>query len=156
MKQQFFIEPGEEKHELLIKEYAEVEKDNFKLLCTEIFDAKALRKALEEGEDVLIKALRTRNFFPPVGIAGMLAGKVAVFLSSRSKERVELAFDDKEVLQKKEAAKDLLEDLVEDEASEDEAADELDDLLDDEEDIPKISSPLKVSEDEGPDEEEES
>jgi spore coat polysaccharide biosynthesis protein SpsF (cytidylyltransferase family) len=154
MKQKFFIEPGQDKDELVVKEYAEVEKDEYKLLCTETFDAKALRNALKEGEDELVKSFRTRNFFPPAGIAAMLAKKVTEFLSSKSPERIELAFDDKEVFQKKDGVKALLEDL--DDAAEDEDTDELDDLLDDEDDIPKIGTSLKVAEDEGPADEDDS
>ena len=149
MKQQFFIEPGQDKNELVIKEYAEVEKDIYKLLCTETFDVKFLRDALKEGE--LVRALRTQNFFPPIDLVGLLAEKVTEFISAKSPERIELSFDDKEIFQKKDEAEDVLDEF--DAASEDDEADELDDLLDEEKNIPKISTSLKVAEDEGPDDE---
>jgi len=66
MKQKYHIFINYKKNELLIKEFAELEKiDVYTLLCEEIYDVENIKSAMSEGKKALITAIRSINFYPP-------------------------------------------------------------------------------------------
>lgn len=151
MKQKYLILKTEEKTGLVIREYAELDKEIFSLLCEETFDDEVVNSAIEKGKHELIATLRTQNLFP-IGIyAKEIAAAVTKMYESGDDQPVELFFDDTDLLVKDKRRTPILDDLEEDDA-------EIDGLLDDEDipepgfddeddDIKKISSPLKISDD---------
>lgn len=151
MKQKYLILKTEEKTGLVIREYAELDKEIFSLLCEETFDDEVVNSAIEKGKHELIATLRTQNLFP-IGIyAKEIAAAVTKMYESGDDQPVELFFDDTDLLVKDKRRTPVLEDLDEDDA-------EIDGLLDDDDipepgfddeddDIKKISSPLKISDD---------
>jgi len=151
MKQKYLILKTEEKTGLVIREYAELDKEIFSLLCEETFDDEVVNSAIEKGNNVLIATLRTQNLFP-IGIyAREIAAAVTKMYESGDDQPVELFFDDTDLLIKDKRRTPVLDDLEEDDA-------EIDGLLDDEDipetgfddednDIKKITSPLKISDD---------
>ncbi len=151
MKQKYLILKNEDKTRLVIREYAELDKEIFSLVCEETFDDKVVKSAIEKGKNALIATLRTQNLFP-IGIyAEKTAAAVTKIYESDVDQPIELFFDDTDLLTKNGRKPPVLDDL------ENEAA-EIDGLLDDEDipeesfddendDIKKITSPLKISND---------
>jgi hypothetical protein len=151
MKQKYLILKNEEKTRLFIREYAELNKEIFSLLCEETFDDEVVKSAIEKGKNALIATLRTQNLFP-IGIyAEEIAAAVTKMYESSDDQPVELFFDDTNLLIKDKKKSPILDDL------ENEVV-EIEGLLDDEDisesdfddendDIKKITSPLKISDD---------
>jgi hypothetical protein len=151
MKQKYLILKNEEKTRLFIREYAELNKEIFSLLCEETFDDEVVKSAIEKGKNALIATLRTQNLFP-IGIyAEEIAAAVTKMYESSDDQPVELFFDDTNLLIKDKKKSPILDDLENEDV-------EIDGLLDDEDisepsfdekndDIKKITSPLKISDD---------
>jgi hypothetical protein len=148
MKQKFNIQKNDTEQQLVIKESAELDKDVMSLLCEVTFEADVIKRAMENGREALIAALRTRNMYPPRIYAEMIADTVQNLYQSSDNDAAELLFDDLDLLTHERAAAAVLDDI-------DEEAGEIDDLLDDdfeddfedEDDIKKINSPIKIDED---------
>jgi hypothetical protein len=149
MKQKYLILKNDEKTKLIIREFAELDKEMFTFLCEETFDDESVRSAIAIGEDALIAKLRTKNLFP-IGIyAKELAAAVIKMYESGNDQSVELLFDDHDLM-KKEPEEPLVDDDIEDEGV------ELDELLDedpplsnsdDKDEIRNITYSLKIDND---------
>ncbi len=95
MKQKYHISISFKKNELIIKEFAELEKrDIYTLLCEEIYDAENIKSAMSEGKKALISAIRTINFYPPAIYAEKIAEAINKLYSSQKDQSVELSFND--------------------------------------------------------------
>ena len=149
MKQKYLILKNDEKTKLIIREFAELDKEMFTFLCEETFDDESVRSAIAIGEDALIAKLRTKNLFP-IGIyAKELAAAVIKMYESGNDQSVELIFDDHDLM-KKEQREPLVDDDIEDEVVEiDELLDEDPPLsdYDDKDEIENISYSLKIDND---------
>lgn len=149
MKQKYLILKDDEKKELVIREFAELDKDALSPLCEETYDAKVIRSAIKAGKEALIAVLRTKNMYPPGIYANQIADSVMQLFGSREQQSLELFFDDIELINQEEESVDALAEI--DDESE-EIDDELlqDDYDEDYEDksaLKKINSPLKVADD---------
>ncbi len=124
MKHKYTIEVNEEKNELVIKEYGELDKEILSLLCEEryIWDELAAKGS---HKTALIDQLRTPNLYPPENYIHRIADTIMVIIADKTlqAEPQELHFDDLEQLSRDEAAM-LVGDI-------DEEAEDLDDLLED-------------------------
>jgi hypothetical protein len=128
MKQKYLILKNDKRTKLIIREFAELDKEMFSFLCEETFDDESITSAIAIGEDALIETLRTKNLFP-IGIcAKKIAAAVTKMYKSGNDQSFELLFDDHDLL-KKEQEEPAVEDDIEDETV------EIDDLL--EEDTPE-------------------
>jgi hypothetical protein len=149
MKQKYLILKNDEKTKLIIREFAELDKEMFTFLCEETFDDESVRSAIAIGEDALIAKLRTKNLFP-IGIyAKELASAVTKMYESGNDQSVELIFDDHDLM-KKEKGEPLVDDDIEDEVVEiDELLDEDPPLsnYDDKDQIENITYSLKIDND---------
>jgi hypothetical protein len=149
MKQKYLILKNDEKNKLIIREFAELDKEMFTFLCEETFDDASVRSAIAIGEDALIAKLRTKNLFP-IGIyAKELAAAVTKMYESGNDQSVELIFDDHDLM-KKEQREPLVDDDIEDEVVEiDELLDEDPPLsnYDDKNEIENITYSLKIDND---------
>jgi hypothetical protein len=59
MKQKYLILKNDEKTKLIIREFAELDKEIFTFLCEETFDDESVTSAIAIGKDALIATLRT-------------------------------------------------------------------------------------------------
>lgn len=128
MKQKYTILKNDEKTGLIIREYGELDKEIFSLLCEETFENETVKLAIAKDKHTLIKTLRTQNLFPLGIYAEKIAEAVTKMYESGDDQTVELLFNDVDLLTKKEK-KPLPLDEIEVEAV------GIDDLLD--EDLPE-------------------
>ncbi len=148
MKHKYEILKNEDGNHILIREFAELDKDFMTLVCEETYNSQTIQKNASQGPEALVPVLRTPNFFP----AGMYALKIAesmvAFLTSKSDEPVEIEFDDAEFIPKDririepdeevEADSDDIDELIED---------DFDEEFDEKDSLKKIDSSLKVADD---------
>lgn len=155
MKQQYTIQRDIENQKLIIKEYAELDKEILSLLCEESYDDAWVVSAIQNGTAALIRALRTRNMYPPSAIVSRIAAAVVSLYDTGDEQSIEIMFDDKELFEKEAVVEEPEVSIAGDE-------EDLDDLLDDEIDddyedkrlIKDLKSSLKVADDESVDTEE--
>jgi hypothetical protein len=147
MKQKYAISREAGPQRLVIKEFAELDKEMFSLLCEEHYPEEAIRTAMAEGTDALIAAFRTRNFYPTYAFATRIAEAIVTLLDQDGAEPIEVVIDDAEFLNRRRTEPTLRPET-------DEEAEDIDELLDDaveEEfeaiDIDKINSGLKIADD---------
>jgi len=148
MKQKYLIVKNSDKKELIIREFAELDKDKFALLCEEAYEDEMIEAAIEKGGDALISNLRTQNMYPIGHYAKKIAEAVATIYLSGDKQSVELLFNDNDLLIKNQEP-DMDLDTLADESS------DLDELL--EEDVSvdyanknvlkKFQSTIKIADD---------
>ena len=148
MKTKFSIIKDQDNKKLVIKEYAELDKDNQALLCKQSYDDEIIRGSKTKKE--MINLLRTNNLFPPSNQMDDIAQAVMNLYESDSTDEQELNFDDIDMFIDEEEEIDEIEETAE-------AADDIDDLLDDdadssfEDDIEikkKLVSPIKIADEE--------
>ena len=153
MKQKYAIIRDDKNKQLIVREFAELDKEILSLLCEETYEEKRIRSAIRKGQEELIAALRTKNLYPPGIYAKKIADTVKKLYAAKDKDSAELFFDDLELLAqanepKAKPAKDSLE--------EPDTETEMDELLEDDfesdyedEDQPKkLDSSLKIADDE--------
>jgi hypothetical protein len=125
MKQKYLIVKNKTADNLIIQEFAELDKDMFSLICEESYEWKNIQNAIAEGKTRLIAKLRTPNLYPIAEYADKIADTVMAIhqQDSASEDPVELVFDDVIQMRKLEPR--------DRDASSDNASDDIDDLLDD-------------------------
>jgi hypothetical protein len=151
MKQKYTIIKDDKNKKLIIREFAELDKEILSLLCEEIYEQKMILAAIKKGKEGLITALRTNNLYPPGIYANKIADAVKDLYATKDKESEELFFDDLELL-----ARENKPEPQADEEPVDEPDEEMDDLLEDDfesdyenEGQPKkLDSSLKIADDE--------
>jgi len=153
MKQKYLILKDNDKKELIIREFAELDKEVLSPLCEEIYDAKVIQSAIKEGQETLIQVLRTKNMYPPDIYANQIAHAVLSIFAAKESESLELFFDDIELINRDEEDTAMLADL---ESESEEIDDELlqDDYEENFEDkgtLKQINSPLQIADDESVD-----
>ena len=121
MKQKYIIEKGDNKTDLVIREFAELEKAEYTLLIEQTYNLDDIQKAAAEGTEALMKAIKTPDLFPPYSITEKIAEAVGTLISDSDQDSVEVAVDDAKILKEDEAA--LEEDL--------EPEEDIDELLED-------------------------
>ena len=137
MKQKYLIFKNDKKTKLIIKEFAELDKEMFSFLCEETFDDESVKSAIAKGKDALIETLRTKNLFP-IGIyAKEVAAAVTNMYESGNDQSVELVFDDHDLM-KKEQKEPTAENDIEDEVV------EIDDLLEDDSPVPNYDDKSEI------------
>lgn len=122
MKQKYLISKDNTSGSLIIKEYAELDKEIFSLVFEESYDGKAIEDAVKDGKEALVKVLRTPNLYPIAEYADKIAENVILLIKGKSPdmEPLELVFNDIDLMQEKTPAEPKKDDSV-----------ELDKLLDD-------------------------
>lgn len=128
MKQKYEFIKDTEKKILILREYAELDKDILSPLCEEQYEIKAIEAAMKEGKETLMDALRTKNMYPPGLYAEKIADVVTEFLGAADQDTVDLLFDDIDLL-KLEREQEALELAAEEEAA------NIDDLLSEDDDF---------------------
>ena len=149
MKQKYTILKNDEKTAIIIREFAELDKEIFSLLCEETFKDETVKSAIAKDKATLIKTLRTQNLFPLGIYAEKIAEAVTKMYESGDDQPVELLFNDIDLLTKKERKPLPLDDIEEEEVGIDDLLDE--DLpeedFDEKSDIKNLPYSLKISDD---------
>ena len=149
MKQKYTILKDDKNKQLIIREFAELDKEILSLLCEETYDEKQIRAAIRSGRDELIAALRTNNLYPPGIYADKIADAVQHLYAAKDKESEDLIFDDLELLAKEPKVQRVKEPDEEESADLDEVLDEdFENEYEDEEQIKKMDSSFKIADDE--------
>jgi hypothetical protein len=155
MKQKYLISKGDGGNTLVIKEFAEIDKEVFSILCEETYDMKTVCEALDSGMNQVSTVIRNRNFFPAFSSLEKISEGIKSLTDADSDETVEIFIDDADILSKKEeeyvgVIDDLESDSEQiDDLLEDELEDDAVDVYDDENlSIKKINASIKVDEDE--------
>ena len=144
MKQKYLISKESDQKKLVIKEFAELDKEMLSLLCQEEYDYKIVKSAISKGKEALVSELRTNNMYPPSVYAEKIAQAVIDIFGSKGSQSIEIAFNDVDLLIK---ARALSEDLDEPEN----IVDDLDELIGDDSEektaTGKKKSPTKAAKD---------
>lgn len=149
MKQKYSILKNDEKTAIIIREFAELDKEIFSLLCEETFEDETVKSAIAKDKATLIKTLRTQNLFPLGIYAEKIAEAVTKMYESGDDQPVELLFNDIDLLTKKEKKPLLLDDIEEEAVGIDDLLDEdvLEEDFDEKADIKNLPYSLKISDD---------
>jgi hypothetical protein len=149
MKQKYTILKNDEKTGLIIREYAELDKEIFSLLCEEMFEDETVKSAIQRGQDTLIQTLRTQNLFPLGTYAKEIAESVKKMYESGDDQPVELIFNDIDLLLKEEEEPQPSDDIEEDSVGIDDLLDEdvPEEDFDEKSDIKNLPYSLKISDD---------
>ena len=149
MKQKYLILENEDQSQLIIREFAELDKDAMSLLCEETYDNKTIKSAIKKDRDSLVGALRTPNMYPAGIYADKIAESVIALYESGGQEPVEVFFDDFEFVSstRKKAAKEAAAE-AKDESSDIEELieDEFDEEFEEKPTLSSVNSTLKVDE----------
>jgi len=148
MKQKYVITKNEAKKELIIQEFAELDKEMLSLLCEETYSAEVIIKAISDGEDGLIKALRTTNLYPISAYVEKIAEAVTDLYKAEGDQSTEIFFNDIDLVLPEESKEAPIEDIKpEDEELDELLTEDVDENLSDDLAIKKIKSAIKVSDD---------
>ena len=146
MKQKYVIEKVDDGEGIIVKEYAELDKEMLSLLCQERYAKADLEAAQTRGKTALIEAIRTNNMYPPSFYADQIADAVIGLMKSDADPATELYFDDRELFVQEEDASDGA-DVAEETEDEDVVVDDLleDEMEAEDEEGQKIFTKLKSS-----------
>jgi hypothetical protein len=110
MLQRYDISMNGETNCLSIKEFAVIEgkfrkrdysdptKENFSLMHEVTYDGDDIREGINKGQDALISALRSDDFFPIGTCAKIIAEKVTGLFNGNTEPVSEVFFDDRTLL----------------------------------------------------------
>ncbi len=148
MKQQYLIAKNEAKKELIIREFAELDKELLSLLCEETYSADAIKSAISEGEDALIAALRTPNMYPISTYVKKIAVEVVALYKKKGDQSTEIFFNDMDLVAPLPEKKISVEDIEpEDEEIDELLTEDADENLTDDLAVDKIKSAIKIADD---------
>jgi hypothetical protein len=106
MRQKYVVSIDESDKTLLIKEYADIDKNQkyattemakkrtYSLLCEETYEKDLILNSIAKGINHLISTIRTRNLFPTRPFATKIAESVVTLYESNQVDSIELSFDD--------------------------------------------------------------
>jgi len=91
MKQKYIISKSVEKNVLIIKEFAELEKNkDYSLTYEGTYDGKAIISAISKGKEALILTLRNASFYPPSFYAEKIDETVLKLYGSQNDQFMEI------------------------------------------------------------------
>ncbi len=153
MKQKFLIKNDLESGKFVIREYGELDKDIYSLLCEETFDHDTIAQAAGRGKNDLIATLRTKNMYPPGIYAEKIAESVMELLESSDEESIEVFFNDIDTLAAEEPPEVEEETILEDddESIDGMLAEDSDENLNEDLKIKTARSGLKIADEEAVD-----
>lgn len=152
MKQKYMIHKDIENQRLVIKEYAELNKEILSLLCEESYPEDVVKAAISEDKEKLVAVLRTRNMYPPGVFANTIADLVIALYGSEGEQSTEIFFDDKEFFEGNDVeAISREEDVEADDDIDDVLEDDIDEVYEDKKIIKDLKSTLKVADEDSVD-----
>ena len=153
MKQKYAIIRDDDQDKLIVREYAELDKEMMSLLCEESYDRKIMATAVKEGRQAVIDAIRTNNMYPPTIFAEPIAKAIEGLFAEHGNSSAELFFDDKEFFVKEtEAVADEVDEEVDEEVGVDDLLeDDIEDDFGDDQVLTDLKSSLQVADDDNSD-----
>ena len=153
MKQKYAIIQDEDQNKLIVREYAELDKEMMSLLCEESYDREVMAAAVQVGRQAVIDAIRTNNMYPPTIFAEPIAKAIEGLFAENGNTSAELFFDDKEFFSKEVevVAAEPEEEIEEDVAVDDLLDDDIDDDFADDQVLTDFKSSLQVADDDNSD-----
>ena len=94
MKYKYVILKDDDTKNLIIREYAEIDKDNLSFVCEEAYADKMIATTISKGGEALISALRTPNFYPSGDYTTRIAESIIDYYQGQATAPVEVLFDD--------------------------------------------------------------
>ena len=148
MKQKYAIIRDDAQKTVIVREYAELDKEMMSLLCEESYTQDVMAAAVAEGHQAVVDAIRTNNMYPPTVFAGPIASAIEGLFQEGGNLSAELFFDDKELFSKDvQTPEEDSDDDVEKEVGVDELLeDDIDDDFEDEKVLKNLASKLNVAE----------
>jgi len=148
VKQKYTIIKDLRNKELIIREFAELDKETLSLLCEETYASKAILTAMKAGKNTLIASLRTNNLYPPNRYIEKIADSVIDLYKSEDVESLDLFFDDIELLTRKPGPAATAPETEDESTDLDEMLEEdFDDTFEEKNEIKKLDSSLKIADD---------
>ncbi|MBW1867672.1 MAG: hypothetical protein JRI38_08065 [Deltaproteobacteria bacterium] len=98
MKQKYIIKKDDTQNTLVIKEYAELDKEITSFMGEQEYDREDIIRGIAGGSDELVKAIRNHDFYPPQLIADKIAEKITEIYDADINEAVELLLNDVDFL----------------------------------------------------------
>jgi hypothetical protein len=151
MKQKYAIIRDDDQMQLIIREYAELDKEMMSLLCEETYGQEVIAAATKNGRQAVVDAIRTNNMYPPTIFAEPIAEAIVGLFAEDGNSSAELFFDDKEFFAKDievaAAEPDEEEEEEEEVAVDDLLEDDIDDDLTGDEVLTDLKSSLQVVDD---------
>ena len=151
MKQKYLIFKDGENKVLTIKEFAELDKEIFSLLCEETYQDNDIKAAIKEGVEALIATLRTPSMYPIGRYTTQIAEEVINLYKSKKADSKELFFNDIDILANDRKAPVRLDDDANESV-------EIDDLLEDDtedttidDEIKDMTKPIQIADDDSVD-----
>ena len=153
MKQKYAIIRDDDQDKLIVREYAELDKEMMSLLCEESYDRKIMAAAVKEGRQAVIDAIRTNNMYPPTIFAEPIAKAIEGLFGEDGNSSAELFFDDKEffVKETEAVAAEVDEDVDEEVGVDDLLEDDIEDDFGDDQVLTDLKSSLQVADDDNSD-----
>lgn len=147
MKQKYTVVRDDEQKTLIVREFAELDKEVMSLLCEEAYPLADIAAAVKKGPQDVVGTLRTNNMYPPATFAQAIAEAVIGMFVAGGASSAELFFDDRELFNRNAGERFAeLEEDVDLETDEDvEVDDLLDDSIDDDFEDDKVLKDLKSS-----------
>ncbi len=146
MKQKYIIKKDDTKNILVIKEYAELDKEITSFMGEQEYDREDIIRGIAGGSDALVKVLRNHDFYPPQLIVDKIAEKITEIYDADTNDAVELLLNDVDFLVKDEPKEQPAIPKIEEDVDDDDA---VDDLLDesrvDSENIANKDTAIKVA-----------
>jgi len=148
MRQKYELVKNDQDQVLIIKEFAELDKELMSLMCEETYPFEIISAAISRGKEPLIRALRTKNLYPPSIYADKIAASVMALFSDQSQDALALFFDDTELLTVERRSAEILDDTRKDPEDVDALLEDSGELLDPDEDPMEKSGDFIQIEDE--------
>lgn len=97
MKQKYVVLLNNESNQLVIQEYAELDKEMLSLLCEETYDLEMITTAAQRSRIALVQSLRTHNMYPPGSYTEEIAKNIIEMLAPGGNTSAELFFEEKDM-----------------------------------------------------------
>lgn len=153
MKQKYAIIRDDDQNLLIVREYAELDKEMMSLLCEETYPQQTIAAAAQQGHQAVIDAVRTNNMYPPTAFALPIAEAIGALFAKGGNTSAELFFDDKEMFAKEleQVEKEPEEEVEEDVDVDDLLEDGIEDDFDDDKVLKDLKSSLQVADEDAND-----
>lgn len=112
MQHKYIISKSDNKQKLVIKEFAELEKNIFTLVYESFYDADAVQSALATDNQAVISTLRTDHMFPTTRQMSSILNAVTTMYTGDGQDSMELLFDDIDSFLEEQAALESEEKVV--------------------------------------------
>jgi len=146
LKQKYVVLKQDENDQLIIKEFAELDKGGMSFICEEFYARKEIEAAVLKGKDALLAGLRTPNMFPCGIFADKIADTVMALYESEDRQTMEVFLNDIEVIDEVgQVGEPLEDDNVEIDGLLEEKFEEFED---DDTPLTKVGAPVKIADDE--------